>query len=143
MPFGEHALTAVVFMHVQLLRCCAEYVDVSPCCMLAADGSSTIHVYGSWLGLNASAVTVTYSGALWGQPIRTYVSPNCSIVAPNMLLACSVVPGTGANLSVTVMVDGYASAPSATTLSYVPPTVTSVIVSAGAAGVDTHVRFKL
>lgn len=120
--------------------CFAEYVDVSPCCLLASDGSSIIHVYGDWLGLNASAVVVSYSGALWGQPIRTYVSPNCTIVVSNLILACSVVPGTGANLTVTVTVDGYTSTPSATTLSYVPPTVTSVIVSAGAAGVDTHVR---
>ncbi len=80
-------------------------------------------IRGRFLGLQASAVSVTYSGGSDGMALRTYsVLPGaCTVLSPGTALRCPTQPGVGANYTFVVAVDSGASDPSPTRLSYSPP----------------------
>jgi hypothetical protein len=97
---------------------------------LATSGASFVDITGSHLGLNASAVSLSYIGGSAELTTRTYVTApgTCTIITAGTWLRCATVPGVGANFSFTVVVDGASSSASAGTLSYAPPTIADVAV---------------
>lgn len=95
-------------------------------------------ITGQNLGVQASAVSIVYSGGSTGFPRRTYTpSPgSCTIVDAGARLQCPTVPGVGANYTFVVVVDGTASAPSSNVLSYAAPVV-GLVYGPGASGAPT------
>ncbi len=95
---------------------------------LSTAGTSMVDILGFNLGVEASAVSISYSGGSTGFTRRTYTPApgTCTIVQAGTYIRCATVPGVGANYTFTVIVDGVASAPSADLLSYTPPSVGSV-----------------
>jgi hypothetical protein len=89
-----------------------------------------VDITGTDLGLNASAVFISYSGGSPGLATRTHTTApgSCVIVAAGTHLRCATLPGVGTNFSFVVHVDGAASDASAATLSYAPPTISDVAV---------------
>ncbi len=97
---------------------------------LATSGSSVVEITGLHLGVNASAVFLSYVGGSTGYTARTYTTApgTCTIVTAGTRLRCATVPGAGANFSFTVHVDGAPSDASVDTLSYTPPSIADVTV---------------
>jgi hypothetical protein len=85
------------------------------------------------IGGSGDVVTMVLSNGLY-----TFQSAPCTIRVPSIAVRCLAPPGVGASHTVTLVVDGIASAPFPNrTVSYAPPTLTSVEVLSGAgASVD-------
>jgi hypothetical protein len=92
---------------------------------LATVGGTTVDIAGLHLGLVSSTVSLTYSGGSLGYKQRSY-NGTCVVVEPGTLVRCTTSPGVGANYSFEVTVDGGRSEPSAMTLSYASPIISSV-----------------
>jgi hypothetical protein len=91
-------------------------------------GSAVIDVVGFNLGLVSSAISVVYTGGSLGLMSRSHTVDQgaCTVAAPGTYIKCPSQPGVGANYSLSVVVDGGASAASAAVLSYAPPIINSV-----------------
>ncbi len=115
----SHSLPTIITSSV-----CTEHVT-TPAGALSTTGSSTVDITGANLGVEASAVSIAYSGGSPGLARRTYKPPNgtCVIVAAGTHIRCATVPGVGTNYTFTVTVDGASSASSADTLDYEAPSV--------------------
>jgi hypothetical protein len=80
---------------------------------LTTRGDSLIHVFGSFLGLAHSAVSLTYAGGSDGLAPREYrvLGPDgCVILVSGTNIACRSVAGVGANFTFWVTVHGGKSA---------------------------------
>jgi hypothetical protein len=93
---------------------------------LPTPGGGVIEVSGTNVGLASAAVALSYAGSLPGLPRRSYTSASCVVVRAGAVVQCSTPPGIGAEFAVVLDVDGGASEPSAGTVSYAPPAITSV-----------------
>lgn len=93
---------------------------------LPTAGGASILVTGNWLGINASVISLVYTGGLSGQPTRTFHTSACTVIVPNTNISCVSVPGVGGNLSFQIIVDGTASAWSVDTLSHATPSIVAV-----------------
>jgi hypothetical protein len=90
-------------------------------------GGADVDITGRNLGLEASAVSLAYSGGSYGLAPRTY-SPTqpCVVVAAGTHLRCPSAPGVGANFTFVVTVDGGSSPASVRVVSYTQPAISSV-----------------
>ncbi len=79
-------------------------------------------IQGRHLGLDVSAIEVTYAGGSTGLPTRSYVATGCRFVS-NMpsVVSCLSAAGVGANYRLVVRAGTGASTPSTDTLSYAQP----------------------
>ena len=115
----------LVSWRVSLLVChCA--ASLQGTAGLDTAGGSAIVVHGSNLGLVPSVVTLSYNGGSLGMTRRSYTASACVVLVGGVQISCTSVPGVGANYSVTVTVDGFASNASVDVVSYGPPIISSV-----------------
>jgi hypothetical protein len=115
--------------HAPLCFVCAESVVPTSGSLPTVGGAgSTVDIRGLYLGLQPSAVAVTYSGGSDGHASRTYTTPGgaCTILAPGTAIRCPMQPGVGANYTFAVTVGSGVSRPSTGVLSYAPPVINSV-----------------
>lgn len=73
----------------------------------------------------ALATPVTASFGLWSTPVSARANATCVVVVPNTVLSCAVPPGIGANLTLSVSIQGW-HAVSSRALSYMPPSIIAV-----------------
>ena len=100
---------------------------------IPTEGGAKMHVVGSGFGSDPSRVLIRYARDSTGLPFR---AQDCRVVQPDTELECFMTAGYGTKLVVAVEVDGRRS--SAPTVSYSPPTLSSIACLPEELGCDIH-----
>jgi hypothetical protein len=118
--------TSTCFLSAVFFLCAADDVSVVTGSLSTA-GGAVVDITGRNLGLEAAAVSMSYSGGSTGLASRTYAPTEpCVVVSVGTHVRCPSAPGVGANYSVVMTVSGGSSAPSVRLVSYSQPAITSV-----------------
>ena len=121
--------------------------------LLTTRGVSSLLVFGSGFGRTAArlareGVVMTPAGiaaatpiiaslGFWSDPMSSWVATACTVIVPNNVLSCAVPPGVGANLTLSISVQGW-PAVSARAVSYMPPSITGVVRQGGGGPLSTN-----